>query len=51
MMLVHMPNILTQKCSLLQGLLMDICYIHGLESQKMPDANLHTLSKLHNQAN
>ena len=27
------------------------CYVHGLGSQKMPDANLHTLGNLHNQAN
>ena len=27
------------------------CYVHGLGSQKMLDANLHTLGNLHNQAN
>ena len=28
-----------------------LCSLHGLGSQKMPDANLHTLGNLHNQAN
>ena len=27
------------------------CYVHGLGCQKMPDANLHNLGNLHNQAN
>ena len=27
------------------------CYVHGLGSQKMSDANLHTLGNLQNQAN
>ena len=47
---VHLPNTITQKCSLVQGFLMEmLCY--GLGSEKMPDANLYTLDNLHNQAN